>query len=85
MWTALFWKAAAERAVKTLAQTMLALWVVGDQLLNVFTVNWLDALGVGAGAMLVSVLMSLLSAGVGPADDPSLVAHASDGGRHEAE
>lgn len=80
MWTRTFWLAASERAIKTLAQTMLALWLVGDQLLNVFEVEWTSSLGVGLGALLVSFLTSLLSAGVGPDATPSLVDESP--GRH---
>ncbi len=82
MWTRTFWLAAAERAVKTLAQTMLALWVVGDQVLNVFTVDWSASFGVGLGAMLISILTSLLSTGFGPTNSPSLVDEGY--GRHAA-
>lgn len=73
MWTAEFWKGAGERAIKTLAQTMLALWVVGDRMMNVYEVDWMHSLGIGAGALIVSLLTSLLSAGVGPQGTPSLV------------
>lgn len=82
MWTMTFWKATAERAVKTLAQTLLSVLVVGGVVLNLFEVDWLNALGIGLGAMVVSVLTSLLSAFVGSSDSPSLVSEA-EGGRHE--
>jgi hypothetical protein len=77
-----FWKATAERAVKTLAQTLLSVLVVGGVVLNLFEVDWLNALGIGLGAMVVSVLTSLLSAFVGSSDSPSLVSE-TEGGRHE--
>lgn len=83
MFSLVFWKATAERALKTLAQTMLALWLVGDKMFNLFDVDWRGALGVGLGAMLISVLTSMGSAGVGPAQSPSLVAEVP-AGRHEA-
>lgn len=73
MWTAVFWKGAAERAIKTLAQTMLALWFVGDRMMNVYEVDWMTSLGVGAGALVGSLLTSLISAGMGPEGTPSLV------------
>jgi hypothetical protein len=82
MWTMTFWKATAERAVKTLAQTLLSVLVVGGVVLNLFEVDWLNALGIGLGAMVVSVLTSLLSAFVGSSDSPSLVSE-TEGGRHE--
>lgn len=82
MWDRTFWLAATERAVKTLAQTMLALWVVGDQILDVFKVDWVSSIGVGLGALLVSFLTSVVSVGVGPSHSPSLVAERY--GRHAA-
>jgi hypothetical protein len=69
-----FWIATAERAVKTVAQTLLSLWLVGDGVFNVLGVDWLTALGVGLGAGLVSVLMSLGGASlIGPVGSPSWV------------
>lgn len=73
MWTLDFWKAAGERAAKTVAQTMLALWLVGDVAFNVFDVDWLEALGVGLGAAVLSLLMSVASSTVSPVGTPSLV------------
>lgn len=73
MWTSVFWKSALERAIKTVAQTMLSLWLVGDVAFNIFTVNWQSALGVGLGAAIASLIMSIASLGIGPADSPSLV------------
>lgn len=81
MWSGSFWKAAVERAIKTLAQTMLALWLVGDQMLNAFEVDWSNSFGVGVGALVVSFLTSLVSAPVGPEGSPSLVGEAN-AGRH---
>lgn len=81
MWTGSFWKAAVERAIKTLAQTMLSLWLVGDQMLNAFVVDWGSAFGVGLGALIVSFLTSLVSAPVGPDASPSLVGE-GNAGRH---
>lgn len=82
MWTAAFWKDTAERAIKTLAQTLIAVLVVGGVVLNIFTVDWMNALGIGLGAMVVSVLTSILSSFVGTSDTASLVSN-SEGGRHE--
>jgi hypothetical protein len=83
MWTAAFWMATAERAIKTLAQTLISVLVVGGVVLNIFTVDWVNALGIGLGAMVVSVLTSILSSFVGSSDSPSLISSASEGGRHE--
>lgn len=82
MWTAAFWKDAVERALKTLAQTLLSVLVVGGVVLNIFTVDWVNALGIGLGAMIVSLLTSILSSFVGSSDTASLVSN-SEGGRHE--
>lgn len=73
MWTAMFWKQVAERAVKTFAQALLALWTA-NKVANVLEVDWKTALGVAALSVLYSVLTSLISAPLGPdKDSPSLV------------
>jgi hypothetical protein len=71
VWTAAFWLASAERAAKTAAQVLLSLFFVGDVALDVFRFDWLPALGIVAGAVLISVLTSILSAPV--TGTPSLV------------
>lgn len=70
MWTAEFWMATGERALRTVAQVLLTLWV-GDDALNVFDIDWPQSLGVALGAALVSVAMSLVPAG--PKGSPSWV------------
>lgn len=60
IWDKHFWKASTERAVKTFAQTALAL--LGAGALNVLTVDWAQAVGVSAGAALLSYLTSIVSA-----------------------
>jgi hypothetical protein len=70
MWTAEFWKATAERALRTVAQVLLTL-LVGDDALNAFQVNWPQSAGIAVGAALISVLMSLVPAG--PQGSPSWV------------
>jgi hypothetical protein len=72
IFTTKFWADAAERAVKTIAQALLALFVVGDQVFNILSVNWNQALGVAAGAGVISILMSIVSAGVTSSDSASL-------------
>lgn len=81
MLTALFWKDAFERAVKTAAQALLSLWLVGDVAFNLFTVDWGSALGVAAGAAVISLLTSIASGPVGDRGTASLV---SSGSRDEA-
>jgi hypothetical protein len=73
MYTELFWKDAFERAVKTVAQSLITLWLVGNEVFNILTVNWQQAFGVAAGAGLISLLMSIVSAKVGDNQSASLV------------
>lgn len=73
MLTAAFWGAALERAAKTVAQTLLSLFLVGDLAFNLFDFAWLPALGIAAGAFVISLLTSVVSAPVGAAGTPSLV------------
>jgi hypothetical protein len=65
VWTKAFWKAAAERGIKTAAQSLILAWPVGDGLLNVLNVDWELGAGVAGGGFLLSILTSLVSAGVG--------------------
>jgi hypothetical protein len=72
MWNASFWKAAAERAVKTFVQTYFAIALAGDAVLNVYTFTWTGPeLGIALGATLLSVVTSVLSA-MGGNPGPSL-------------
>ena len=72
MWTSIFWRQTAERAVKTAAQAGAAFFVVGST--GVADVDWATVGGVAGAAAVASVLTSLASAPFGPADSPSLVA-----------
>lgn len=63
MFTSLFWKDTAERAVKTFAQALLALFVVAPNT-PVLAFDWPSALGLAATAVVISVLTSVVSAGV---------------------
>ena len=74
-----FWLDLAERATKTAAQALLAVFVAG---VTIMSVDWVDALAITGTAALVSVLTSIASAGVGSKDSASLV---SEPGRHRAE
>lgn len=65
-----FWIAASERALKTLAQTLVAL--IGANAVSVMELDWAQMLGVAATAAVVSVLTSLASAPFGNSG-PSLV------------
>lgn len=61
MTTGKFWTAALERAVKSFAQSVLV--VLGAGVVNVLSVPWPVAFAVGAGAFVVSILTSVVSAG----------------------
>lgn len=71
MWTVKFWQNALERAVRTAAQSLLALW--GTQVTGVLEVDWVQAASVAALAALTSVLMSLVATGVGDHNSPSFM------------
>lgn len=58
-----FWTAAAERALKTLAQTLVAL--IGANAVSVMELDWPQMLGVAGTAAVVSILTSLASAPFG--------------------
>ncbi|WP_353941109.1 holin [Streptomyces sp. HUAS MG91] len=64
MWTAAFWKATAERAVRTFAQSLAAVLVAGAT--NLLNVDWAAALGTAGLATVLAVLTALGAAGVGP-------------------
>jgi hypothetical protein len=72
MFTATFWKQTAERAAKSAAQALLLAWT-GDGVFNAWTIDPKLAAGVAAGAALLSVLTSLVTAGIGQPDSPSAV------------
>ena len=68
-----FFKALAERALKTFAQTLAATLVVSGGA-DLFSVGWKQALGLAAMATILSVLTSLgSSVAVGDPASPSLV------------
>lgn len=71
MRTKAFWIDAGERAVRTFAQALVAMLVVGF----VFTdaAAWGEALVASAVAALISLLTSVAASGVGDQDSPSLL------------
>jgi hypothetical protein len=71
MWELSFWKKTAERAIRTAAQALLALW--GTQVSGVLDVDWVQAASVAVLAALSSVLMSIIATGVGDHESPSFV------------
>jgi hypothetical protein len=66
-----FWKDAAERAVKTFAQSLVAL--IGAGAVNIVLLDWPDIFGISATAALVSVLTSVVSLPIGDNGSASLV------------
>lgn len=69
MWTVEFWKSAGERAVRTFAQVLLSMIVVGET--GFMDVDWGQAGSVAGLAALASVLMSVVATGVGDKGTPA--------------
>lgn len=67
-----FAKQVLERAVKSAAQALIGLWV-GAKAFDVWDVDWKLAGGVALGGAVLSVLFSIVTAGVGEPDSPSAV------------
>jgi hypothetical protein len=65
-----FWVSSAERAIKTLAQTLVAL--IGTTAVSIIDLDWAQMLGVAATATVLSVLSSIASANFGKNPGPSL-------------
>jgi hypothetical protein len=66
-----FWKDAAERAIRTAAQALLALWATDVS--GVLAVDWVQAGSVSALAALMSLLMSVAATGTGSQDSASTI------------
>ena len=71
MFTYRFWQLASERAVKTFAQSLLAIFSATG--VGLLTVPWMAALSTAGMAAVLSVLTSMASAPVGEPDTPSLL------------
>ena len=63
MWNKQFALAAAERALKTFAQSLVAVFAAGS--VTLLDVDWTQALAVSGTAAIVSVLTSIASAKIG--------------------
>jgi hypothetical protein len=63
LFTAAFWKATAERAIRTFAQSLAAVLVAGAT--NLFDVDWPAALATAGLATLLAVLTAIGAANVG--------------------
>lgn len=72
MFTLIFWKQVAERALKTFAQAAGGLLAADG--LGILDVDWVKVGSVAALALILSILTSIVSAPVGPdKGSPSLV------------
>lgn len=71
LWTKQFWLGAAERAIKTIAQSLAAVLAVSG--IGLLTVDWVAALSVAGAAGLASLLTSIGSAEhvAGPRPEPT--------------
>ena len=69
----LFWIAAGERAVKTFAQALVAVFAAGVTILDV---DWQQTLAIAATAAVVSLLTSIASVRLGEFEGPSLAGEA---------
>ena len=63
IWSVTFWKACAERALATFAQTLAA--VIGVDLIGIHAIDWPTVLAISATAALLSVLKSVAVGAVG--------------------
>ncbi|CAN5506988.1 hypothetical protein BH10ACT10_BH10ACT10_15480 [soil metagenome] len=71
MFGSYFWRSTAERAVKSFAQSLLA--ILSASSFGLLQVDWLTCLSTAGMATLLSLLSSVASLRVGPAGDPSTV------------
>jgi hypothetical protein len=71
MFTATFWKSAAERAIKTVAQALIA--VLAATTFDWFTADWQAIAGTAVTAGVLSLLSSIASAGIGDKGTASLM------------
>ncbi|QIN94040.1 holin [Streptomyces phage Wakanda] len=72
MFTKAFVKDVVERAVKAFGSASASVFAAGE-VANLFAVNWADVFGVGGGAAVVSVLLSLASYKAGHSGTASAV------------
>lgn len=72
MYTAAFWAGAFDRVVKSFAQALLLLWGA-DEGFNLIEVDLVTSLGIAAGAAVLSLLTSLVSAPVADRGSTSLL------------
>ncbi|MEN8654264.1 holin [Streptomyces sp. 21So2-11] len=70
MFTAAFWKATGERALRTFAQALVAVLTAGAT--NLIDVNWLAAVSTAGLATLLAVFTAIGASGVGGGHGPGL-------------
>jgi hypothetical protein len=70
MFTKSFWQDAGERAIRTAAQALLALWATDVS--GVLEVDWTQAFSVAAFAVIMSFLMSIAATNRGNLESASL-------------
>ena len=73
MFNKTFWKLALERAIKSFAQTFVAILSVQSTMFE--NAPWWTAASTAAVAFVLSVMTSIGSITVGPDGDPGMVAH----------
>ena len=75
MWTKIFWKDTAERAIKTFAQSVVGIVLLLTPTIGIDTLNlnWLPILAVGLVSAMLSVLTSIASSLKGDSNSASLV------------
>ena len=71
MFTKLFWQRATERAIKSFAQSLVAVLTASG--LGLFDAPWPKALSTAGMVALLSVLTSLASTKLGDDEDPSVL------------
>jgi len=71
MFTKKFGFSALERAIKTMAQTIILIF--GANQINVVTIDWLTVAGLAGGGFVLSILTSIISLPIGDKDSPSLL------------
>lgn len=72
MFTKEFWKDAAERAIKTFAQSLIAVLSVAVAA-PIWELNWVEALGVSLTATALSLLTSIAGTGTGNPETGSFI------------
>ena len=73
MYDAIYWKSVSERAIKTAAQSGIALFAAGATILDI---DWSQGAAVVVTATVLSVLSSLASTHLGEFTGPSLASEA---------